>query len=66
MIREKRTAQVRSNITPSMKAELEQAVAEEGKVISISDWLFEAVEERLAIRAIRASKQRVGQRAVES
>jgi hypothetical protein len=62
-MREKRTAQIRANIFPSTKAELEQVLAEEGKVISLSDWLFETVEEKLAMRrAIRISKQRIGRR----
>lgn len=63
MNREKRSAQIRGNIFPSMREELKELIAEEkGKVISISDWLFEVVDERLAMRSVRISKQRIGRR----
>lgn len=43
-----------------MREELEQAVAEQGNVISLSDWLFEVVERELDL--IKVSKQKIGAR----
>lgn len=63
-MREKRTAQVRANIPPTLKEQLELFVAEEGNVISMSDYLFEVIEQHIALRsAMRQSKQRIGRRA---
>lgn len=62
MSREKRSEIVRSRITPSMKAQLELDLREQSNVLSISDYLFELVEERLAHRAIRVSKLQLGKR----
>lgn len=62
-MREKRTAQVRANIPPTLKEQLELFVAEEGNVISMSDYLFEVLEQHVAIRsAMRISKQRITRR----
>lgn len=62
MSREKRSEIVRSRITPSMRAQLELDLREQSNVLSISDYLFELVEERLAHRAIRVSRQQIGKR----
>lgn len=62
MSREKRTEIVRSRITPSMREQLELDLRERSNVLSISDYLFELVEERLAHRAIRVSRQQIGKR----
>lgn len=63
-MREKRTAQVRANIPPTLKEQLELFVAEEGNVISMSDYLFEVLEQHVALRAAMCiSKQRIGRRA---
>lgn len=63
MTREKRTAQVKSHITPSLREQLELFVAEQGNVVSMSDYLFEVIEEHIAIRsAMRISKQKIGRR----
>lgn len=65
MKREKRSEILRARVTPSLRSEIEQAMQEEGQILTMSDWLFEAAEERLAMRAIRVSKpkgwRRVGQ-----
>lgn len=62
MAREKRTAQVKAHITPALREQLELFVAQEGNVISMSDYLFEVIEEHVALRSIRISKQRIGRR----
>jgi hypothetical protein len=65
MSREKRIAPVRAWVTPSMKEQLELFVAEEGKVMSMSDYLFEVIEQHMELRRVmrrgpmRASKQNV-------
>jgi hypothetical protein len=62
-MREKRTAQVKAHITPTMREQLELFVAEEGNVISMSDYLFSVIEEHMRLReVIRISKQRIGRR----
>ena len=72
MTREKRTAQVKSHITPSLREQLEMFVAERGKVVSMSDYLFEVIEQHIAMEevkrrpAMRASHQRFGRRAQEA
>lgn len=63
MRREKRTAPVKAHITPSLREQLEMFVAERGTVTSMSDYLFEVIEEHVAMKAIRASKQRFVRRA---
>jgi hypothetical protein len=63
MSRPKRTAQVKAHITPELREQLELFVAEEGMVISMSDYLFGVIEEHVAIRkAMRRSNQRIGGR----
>jgi hypothetical protein len=62
MRREKRTAQVKAHITPELRQQLELFVAEEGNVVSMSDYLFSVIEEHVALRSIRISKQRLGRR----
>lgn len=62
MTREKRSVPVKAHITPSMRQELEQLVAEEGTVVSISDFLFGMIEERVAMKAIRITRPRLGKR----
>lgn len=66
MSREKRSAQIRGNVFPSMREELKELIREEGNsnVVTISDWLFEILEEKLAMRAIRIAKHK-GARRVE-
>jgi hypothetical protein len=61
-MRQKRTAQVKAHITPEMREQLELFVAEEGDVVSMSDYLFSVIEEHMALRSIRVSKQRLGRR----
>jgi len=56
-MREKRSEIVRARITPSMRQQLELDLRERSNVLSISDYLFELVEDRLAHRAIRVVKQ---------
>ena len=58
-MREKRTAQVKSHITPSLREQLELFVAEEGVVVSMSDYLHRVIEEHVAMRIV---KQKIGRR----
>jgi hypothetical protein len=61
--REKRSAQVRANIPATLKEQLELFVAEEGKVISMSDYLFGVLEEHVEMKtAMRIAKQKLGRR----
>lgn len=62
MTREKRSEIIRSRITPSMREQLELDLRERSNVLSMSDYLFELVEERLTARAIRVTKQTLGRR----
>jgi hypothetical protein len=62
MTREKRSEIVRARITPSMREQLELDLRERSNVLSMSDYLFELVEERLTHRAIRATRQQIGKR----
>ena len=59
MSREKRIAQVRANIPPSLKQQLELFVEEEGNVVSMSDYLHRVIEEHIAMRTV---KQKFGRR----
>lgn len=61
MRREKRTAQVRANIPPSLREQLELFVAE-SNVISLSDYLYELIDEHVAMKSVRISKQKIGRR----
>lgn len=60
--REKRTAQVKAHITPTLREQLELFVAESGNVVSMSDYLFEVIEEHVAYKSIRVSKQKISRR----
>ena len=62
MLRQKRTAQVKAHITPDLREQLELFVAEQGNVVSMSDYLFEVIEEHVALKSIRISKQKLGRR----
>jgi hypothetical protein len=62
MSREKRIAPVRAWITPTLKEQLELFVAEKGNVVSMSDYLFEVIEEHVAFKAVRVSRQRLSKR----
>jgi uncharacterized protein YkvS len=63
MSRPKRTAQVKAHITPELREQLELFVAEEGQVISMSDYLFGVIEEHVAHKAaMRSVKQKFGRR----
>lgn len=62
MTREKRSVPVKAHITPSLMEQLELFRAEEGSVISMSDYLFGVFEEHVALRSIRISKQKIGRR----
>lgn len=57
MRREKRSEIVRTRITPTMREQMELDLAETSNVLSLSDWLFEAAEDRLARRAIKVHRQ---------
>lgn len=58
-MREKRTAQVKAHIPPSLREQLELFVQEEGSVISMSDYLHTVLEEHVAMRI---AKQKIGRR----
>jgi hypothetical protein len=59
--RPKRSAQVKAHITPELREQLELFVAE-SNVVSMSDYLFEVIEEHVALKSIRISKQRIMRR----
>lgn len=61
-MREKRTEKLQLHVPQSTREQLELFV-EESNVLSMSDYLFEVVEEHIAIKsAMRISKQRIGRR----
>ena len=63
MSREKRTAQVKAHITPTLREQLELFVQEEGgTVMSMSDYLFGMIEEHVALKSIRITRQKVSKR----
>jgi hypothetical protein len=64
MAREKRIKSVKAWVTPAMKEQLELFRAEAGEVVSMSDYLFEVIEQHMELRQVmqrrnpmRASKQ---------
>lgn len=59
MRRSKRIRPVKSHITPELYEQLELCLQEAGSVVSMSDYLFEVIEEHVAMKAIRVSKQRL-------
>lgn len=59
MRREKRTAKLQAYVPPSMRKQLELFAKERSNVISLSDYLFELVEEHIAVRTV---KQTLGRR----
>lgn len=60
MTREKRSSRLQTHVFPSTRERLERVVAEQGNVISLSDYLFELVERELTV--IEISKQKIGRR----
>lgn len=63
MTRAKRSAQIKAHVTPEIRQQLELFAAEEGPVVSMSDYLFrvvqEHIEERQFKRAYRAELQQI-------
>jgi hypothetical protein len=63
MIRSKRIRPVKAHLTPELYEQLELCLAEQGsRVVTMSDYLFEVIEEHVAMKAIRISKQKIGRR----
>jgi hypothetical protein len=62
MTRPKRTAQVKAHITEDMREQLELFVAEQGNVVSMSDYVFGVLEDHIAFKAIRIHRQKLGKR----
>lgn len=63
MRKEKRTERLQMYVTPAMKEQLELFQAEEGNVLSMSDFLFEMAEQHIQLRSVmRISKQKIGRR----
>ena len=60
--RVRRSEIIRARITPEMRQQLELDLRERSNVLSISDYLFELVEERLAQRAVRVNRVAIGRR----
>lgn len=60
MRKEKRSEIVRARITPTMREQLELDLRQRSNVLSISDYLFELVEDRL--EAIHIQQQKLGRR----
>jgi hypothetical protein len=63
-MRQKRSEIIRSRITPEMRQQLELDLREKSNVLSMSDYLFEMVEERL--ESIHIRKLRIGGRRTAS
>lgn len=61
---ERRSEIIKSRITPSMREQLELDLREQSNVLSLSDWIFEAIEERLERRGIRLPNRSVVSRTV--
>jgi hypothetical protein len=61
MRREKRTAPIRAYLTPSLREQLELFVSE-SNVVSMSDYLFEVIEEHVELKSMRIAKQKIGGR----
>lgn len=65
MNREKRSVKLQMHVPPSTREQLELFVRE-SNVLSMSDYLFEVVEEHIAMKsALRISKQRISRRVGE-
>ena len=62
MNREKRDEIIRTRVPKSMREQIELDLRERSNVLSLSDWLFEAAEERLAQREIRIHRTKIGRR----
>lgn len=61
--REKRIARLVAWVPTTLREQYELFVAEQGKVISMSDYLFEVLEEHAEKRRdMRIFKQRIGRR----
>ena len=60
MNKEKRSEIVRARITPTMREQLELDLRGRSNVLSISDYLFELIEDRQT--AIRVEQQKIGRR----
>jgi len=58
-MREKRSAQVKAHTFPSLRKQLELFRAEEGSIVSMSDYLHQIIEEHVAMRIV---KQKIGRR----
>lgn len=59
-MREKRIKGVRAWITPSLAEQLELFVAEQGNVVSMSDYLFEVIEQHVEVKkAMRKSSYKI-------
>lgn len=56
MTRERRSEIVRSRITPTMREQLELDLRERSNVLSVSDYLFEMLEERLLKRELEMKR----------
>lgn len=62
LLRERRSEIIRARITRAMREQLELDLRERSNVLSISDYLFELVEEKLAQRAVRVNRIAIGRR----
>ena len=58
--RERRSEILRARVTPSMRQQLELDLRQRSNVLSISDYLFELVEDRL--QTIQVQQQKLGRR----
>jgi spermidine synthase len=67
MIRSKRIRPVKAHLTPELYEQLEMCLEEQGsRVVTMSDYLFEVIEEHVAMKAIRVGKQKTLRRAGHS
>jgi len=60
--REKRSERIQAHVTPTLREQLELFVAEKGNVVSMSDYLFELLEEHVALKSVRITTQKLTRR----
>lgn len=57
MNREKRSARLKVSTFPSIRQQLELFRAEEGSIVSMSDYLHQVIEDHIAVRSAMQSRK---------
>ena len=60
MTRAKRSAQIKAHVPPEVRQQLELFAAEEGPVVTLSDYLFKVVREHIQEREFKRAYQAQG------